>query len=112
MITELLAGYVEDDPLSASDQAGLFEAAPKEPEGLVYRPDVLSAAEEAALASAIERLPLKPFEFHGYLGKRRVTSFGWRYAFAPLALGPAFGIYSMLKLRRLPEATQIAQGRR
>jgi MFS family permease len=37
---------------------------------------------------------------------------GWRYAFAALALGPAFGIYSMLKLRRLPEAAKIAHGRR
>jgi MFS family permease len=37
---------------------------------------------------------------------------GWRYAFAALAPGPAFGIYSMLKLRRLPEAARIAQGRR
>jgi MFS family permease len=37
---------------------------------------------------------------------------GWRYAFAALAPGPAFGIYSMLKLRRLPEAAKIAQGRR
>ena len=37
---------------------------------------------------------------------------GWRYAFAALAVGPAFGIYSMLKLRRLPEAAQIAHGRR
>ncbi|MCA1613236.1 MAG: MFS transporter [Acidobacteria bacterium] len=37
---------------------------------------------------------------------------GWRYAFAALAPGPAFGIYSMLKLRRLPEAERIAQGKR
>ena len=37
---------------------------------------------------------------------------GWRYAFAALAVGPAFGIYSMLKLRLLPEAAKIAHGRR
>ena len=41
-----------------------------------------------------------------------VAHLGWRYAFAALAPGPAFGIYSMLRLRRLPEAKQIAQGRR
>jgi len=41
-----------------------------------------------------------------------VSHVGWRYAFAPLALGPIFGIYSMLKLRRLPDAAKIAQGRR
>ncbi|MDT7540837.1 MAG: hypothetical protein QOE33_741 [Acidobacteriota bacterium] len=38
--------------------------------------------------------------------------FGWRYAFIVLAPGPAFGIYSMLKLRALPEARRIAHGRR
>src|SRR5947209_7224886 len=27
-------------------------------------------------------LPFQPFEFHGYLGKRRVVSFGWRYDYA------------------------------
>lgn len=26
-------------------------------------------------------LPFKEFEFHGFLGKRRVVSFGWRYNF-------------------------------
>jgi alkylated DNA repair dioxygenase AlkB len=34
---------------------------------------------EGQLISQIESLPLKEFEFHGYTGKRRVVSFGWRY---------------------------------
>lgn len=37
---------------------------------------------------------------------------GWRYAFAYLALGPVFGIFSMLRLRRRPEATRLANGNR
>ena len=37
---------------------------------------------------------------------------GWRYAFVALAPGPAFGVLSMLRLRRLPEASQIAHGKR
>ena len=37
---------------------------------------------------------------------------GWRWAFAVLAPGPAFGVWSMLRLRSLPEAAKIAQGRR
>lgn len=41
-----------------------------------------------------------------------VAHVGWRYAFAALAPGPAFGVYSMLRLRRLPEAKKIAHGRR
>jgi MFS family permease len=38
--------------------------------------------------------------------------FGWRYAFAVLAIGPAFGVASMMRLRRLPEAARIAHGKR
>jgi MFS family permease len=39
------------------------------------------------------------------------TSFGWRWAFAFLAPGPALGVIAMLRLRSLPEARQIAGGR-
>lgn len=37
---------------------------------------------------------------------------GWRYAFIALAPGPLFGVLAMLRLRSLPEAMKIAQGRR
>jgi MFS family permease len=37
--------------------------------------------------------------------------FGWRWAFAFLALGPALGVVAMLRLRSLPEASRIAGGR-
>lgn len=37
---------------------------------------------------------------------------GWEWAFAPLAIGPALGTWSMLALRRRPEAARIAGGRR
>ncbi len=37
---------------------------------------------------------------------------GWRYALAPLCLGPAIGIWAMLRLRRRPEAVKLAGGRR
>jgi alkylated DNA repair dioxygenase AlkB len=30
----------------------------------------------------LQALPFKPFEFHGYLGKRQIVSFGWRYDYA------------------------------
>jgi MFS family permease len=36
----------------------------------------------------------------------------WRWAFALLALGPAVGIWAMLRLRRLPAAARMASGRR
>jgi MFS family permease len=41
-----------------------------------------------------------------------VDAVGWRYAFAFLAIGPAFGVASMLALRRLPESRKLAGGRR
>jgi alkylated DNA repair dioxygenase AlkB len=34
-------------------------------------------------------LPFKRFEFHGFLGNRRVVSFGWRYDFAGATLRPS-----------------------
>jgi MFS family permease len=36
---------------------------------------------------------------------------GWRWAFAPLAIGPLVGTVAMLTLRRLPEAEALAGGR-
>ena len=36
----------------------------------------------------------------------------WRWAFAFLALGPAAGIWAMLRLRALPAAARMASGRR
>jgi MFS family permease len=41
-----------------------------------------------------------------------VDRFGWENAFLVLALGPVFGIWSMLRLRRLPEAARMASGKR
>lgn len=41
-----------------------------------------------------------------------VAFVGWRWAFAPLAIGPVFGIMAMAKLRGLPEAVKLANGRR
>ena len=68
--------------LSFFDAAGL-------PEGLAYRPDFLSAAEEDALAGQIAALPFRPFEFQGFLGKRETVSFGWSYRFDGSGLAQA-----------------------
>jgi hypothetical protein len=37
---------------------------------------------------------------------------GWPWAFAMLAVGPLFGVISMARLRALPEAARMANGRR
>lgn len=39
-----------------------------------------------------------------------VERIGWEWAFTVLAIGPAFGIASMLRLRGLPEAERMASG--
>jgi MFS family permease len=41
-----------------------------------------------------------------------VDAVGWQWAFAPLAIGPAVGIASMVRLRRLPVASKLAGGRK
>ena len=70
-----------------TDQPSLFDPEPSVlPEGFRYQPDCLDASEERTLAAAIAALPLTPFAFHGFEGKRRVASFGWGYDFAQARL--------------------------
>ena len=40
------------------------------------------------------------------------SALGWTHVFALLAIGPALGAFSMLALRRRPEALKMAHGRR
>jgi len=71
---------------TASEQKDLFAAKPSLPAGFAYRDDLITPAEELGLLKRLEDLPFKPFEFHGYLGKRRVVSFGWRYDYGARTL--------------------------
>lgn len=41
-----------------------------------------------------------------------VEALGWRWAFAPLAIGPAIGVWAMARLRIHPRAVALAGGRR
>ena len=72
-----------------SSQGELFARGPAMPDGFRYRPDFVSAEEERALAAQLATLPFRAFEFHGFLGRRRVVSFGWRYVFDGSGLEPA-----------------------
>jgi alkylated DNA repair dioxygenase AlkB len=89
------------------DQPGLFDddaaeaAATSLPEGMRYWADLLSATEEQDLVRGIATLPFEDFEFHGFTGKRRVVSFGWRYDFDESKLQKADDIpLFLLPLRR------------
>ena len=66
------------------------------PEGLRYEPELIGPAAEAALVAQIRELPFREFEFHGYLGKRRVVSFGWHYDFSGQRLRKADDIPDFL----------------
>jgi len=47
-----------------------------------------------------------------YLVPALKDALGWEWVLSILAIGPVFGIWSMWKLRRLPEATKMASGNR
>src|SRR6516164_7567763 len=62
-------------------QAELFEKPSQLPPSFRYQAEFISPAEEQRLLAYFAKLAFQPFEFHGFLGKRRVVSFGWRYDF-------------------------------
>jgi alkylated DNA repair dioxygenase AlkB len=76
------------------EQFSLFAETPPGPEGLRYAEEVVSQTAENALIGQIAALPLQPFQFGQYEGKRRVASFGFRYDYT---------------LRRLEEADPIPE---
>ena len=59
------------------------------PEGFEYQEDFVSAAEEAALLTAIAALPLAEARYKGYTARRRIASFGSSYDFDDNRLQPA-----------------------
>ena len=77
-----------------SEQLNLFAGTSPAPEGLRYAADFVSPAVERELITRIATLPLQPFQFGQYEGKRRVASFGFRYDYT---------------LRRLQEADPVPQ---
>src|SRR5215218_9906725 len=79
------------------EQLSLLEPISGLPDGFAYRADFVSAEEEAELVSHIAQLELREFEFHGYLGKRRVTSLGLRYDFNDMAVHEAAEIPEFLR---------------
>jgi alkylated DNA repair dioxygenase AlkB len=66
-------------PAPTANQLNLFDAAPVLPDGLRYRADFITQSDQRDLIAAIRELPLEPFQFGAFEGKRRVTWFGWRY---------------------------------
>jgi alkylated DNA repair dioxygenase AlkB len=76
------------------EQFSLFADRLSGPEGLRYAEEFVSPAAEKTLIGHIAVLPLQPFQFGKYEGKRRVASFGFRYDYT---------------MRRLEEADPIPE---
>lgn len=70
-------------------QLALFPADAQAPQGLRYQPNFIPAEIERDLIAHIRELPLAPFQFGAFEGKRRVASFGWRYDYNLQKLQPA-----------------------
>jgi alkylated DNA repair dioxygenase AlkB len=62
-----------------SEQLSFFGNSVPEPKGLRYAPEFVSPEMEQKLISRIRDLPLQPFQFGQFEGKRRVASFDFRY---------------------------------
>jgi alkylated DNA repair dioxygenase AlkB len=71
-----MAGTAELFPELGREQEPLTLA------GFRYQENVITAAEETTLVAALQKLDLKPFEFHGHVANRRVISFGLRYDYS------------------------------
>jgi alkylated DNA repair dioxygenase AlkB len=79
------------------------------PQGFVYEADVFTALEETVLVARLEDLPFEAFEFHGFLGKRRVVSFGWKYDFAAATLRQAAPVPDFLLSVRNRAAARVGR---
>jgi alkylated DNA repair dioxygenase AlkB len=73
-------------------QFSLFSAETVGPKGLRYYPGIITHSVEQDLIERIRGLPLVPFQFGAFEGKRRVASFGFRYDYT---------------LKRLREADEV-----
>lgn len=57
------------------------EVTPSLPDGFDYQPDFLAPAQQSDLLRIFPDLDFRPFDFHGYIAKRRIVEYGWEYDF-------------------------------
>jgi alkylated DNA repair dioxygenase AlkB len=57
---------------------------------------LLSVADEQNFLRQFATLPFEPFEFHGYLGNRRIVSYGWQYDYGSQKLRGAQALPAFL----------------
>lgn len=76
--------------------------------GLDYRSHFISAEDERTLIARLSEMELSPFRFHGWTGKRKTRSFGWRYDFEDSSFTPAEPIPTWLQPLRARAAAFAA----
>ena len=73
-------------------------------EGLEYRPEFITPAEEQELLGDLGEEDLSPFKFLGWTGKRLTRSYGWRYDFDDRSFAPSEPIPGWLQPLRAQTA--------
>jgi alkylated DNA repair dioxygenase AlkB len=106
--------YIPEDG-GLTQQLALFPQEKASPDGLQYTPEFIVPVLERELIGHVSALPLQPFQFGAFEGKRRVASFGFRYDYTLQRLQPVESVAGwLLPLIKKVEAhggpsTQIAQ---
>jgi alkylated DNA repair dioxygenase AlkB len=72
-----------------NQQFSLFPPETTGPRGLRYYPEIITRSVELGLVDRIAGLPLAPFQFGAFEGKRRVASFGFKYDYTERRLQEA-----------------------
>ena len=80
-----------------TEQLALFAQENISPEGLRYTAEFIAPALERELIEYVSALPLQPFQFGAFEGKRRVASFGFRYDYTLQRLQPSEPIPEWLR---------------
>ena len=80
----------------SATQLSLLEPVSALPEGFVYQPALVAPEQEIELIEQFRELDFHEFEFQGYLGRRRVVSFGLHYDFAERRVREAAEISAFL----------------
>ena len=73
-------------------------------EGLEYRPEFITPAEEQELLGDLGEEDLSPFKFQGWTGKRLTRTYGWRYDFDDRSFAPSEPIPGWLQTLRAQTA--------
>jgi alkylated DNA repair dioxygenase AlkB len=68
--------------VSKMEQYDLFAAIePALPDGFRYAPNIVPGDLQRTLLEKMPELPFKAFDFHGFEGRRKTVSYGWKYDF-------------------------------